>query len=287
MRDKLSDYYGLAKPGIIRGNLLVAAAGFLLAADGSVGYLRLVAMLAGLCLIIASACACNNVIDRGLDRKMRRTQGRALATGRLTPRQAWVFAAVTGVAGLAVLAFGTTLLAALLAALGHTAYVVLYGYVKRRSVLGTLAGTVSGAMPPVVGYTAVTGQLDAACALLFIIMAVWQMPHFYAIAIFRLKDYQAAGLPVLPAVKGFAATRLQIVLFTAAFVIIAPLLTAVGSTGLTYSIVIVLIGLSWFWHGLYGYVVADHDRWARRMFVHSLGVVLGFSLLLAFEPLLP
>jgi protoheme IX farnesyltransferase len=287
MHAGLRDYYALTKPGIVRGNLLVAVAGFLLAAEGRIVWAGLASLIVGLSLVIASACACNNVIDRGLDRKMKRTAGRVLATGRLAVRPAVVFAAAAGLLGVIILALGTSWLAAILAVLAHAAYVLFYGYVKRRSIHGTLAGTVSGALPPVIGYVAVTGRPDAAAAVLFLIMVAWQMPHFYAIAIFRLRDYKSAGIPVLPAVKGLKATRLQIVLYTAAFVILAPLLTAVGRTGVTYSIAIIVLGMSWFWHALAGYAMPDEDRWARRMFLHSLVVLVGFSLLLALEPLLP
>ena len=287
MRQTLLDYYSLAKPGIVRGNILVALAGFLLAADGSVGFAPLCALVIGLSLVIASACACNNVIDRRLDRKMQRTRQRAIVAGRISPRQGWIFAALTGLIGLSVLASGTTLLASGLAAVGHVAYVLIYGYVKRRSVYGTLAGTISGALPPVIGYTAVSGRLDVTAALLFAILVVWQMPHFYAIAIFRLNDYKAAGLPVLPVVRDIAATRLQMIAYIAAFIIISPLLTAVGTTGLTYAIVIVLLGMTWFWHGLAGFATKNHDQWARRMFRHSLVILICFSVLLALEPILP
>ncbi len=284
---RLATYYALTKPGIIRGNLLTAAAGFLLGAAGQVEAGRLGAMLVGTALIIASACVFNNYLDRGIDAKMDRTKRRALVIGAVSGRAAMIYATSLGLVGAAVLAAWTNWLTLGLGLLGLFAYVVLYGWGKRHTVHGTLIGTISGAVPPVAGYAAATGRLDAGALILFVILVCWQMPHFYAVAMYRLKDYQAAGLPVLPVKRGAAATKIQMLSYTAAFVVAATLLTTFGYVGYTYLVVILVVGLWWFWSSLDGLQATDDARWARGMFGRSLLVLLVWSVAAAWGPLLP
>jgi heme o synthase len=284
---KLRLYYRLTKPGIVYGNSITGLAGFLLAAQGQIEPLRLLALLAGLAFVIASACVFNNYLDRGIDAKMKRTKRRALVEGSISPFAALVFGTVLALAGLGLLVAFTTLLAAWLAAACWLAYVALYGWAKRKTVHGTVVGSISGAGPPVIGYTAVTGQLDLAALLLFIILTAWQMPHFYAIAIFRLKDYQAASIPVLPAVHGLRATKIQMTAYIVAFIIAATLLTLLGYTGYTYLAAMTVIGLLWLRRAVAGFHTTDDSRWARRLFGFSLIVLLVFSSMISLDVYLP
>lgn len=283
----LRTYYLLTKPGIVRGNSIFAAAGFFLAARGQVNIGLLFAMLGGLALVIASACVANNYLDRHIDAKMSRTKDRALASGRIAVRQAIIFSAALLLAGTFILLSFTNLLSTSLALFGWFAYVVLYGVAKRRTIHGTLVGTISGSIPPVVGYTAVTGHLDAAALILFMIIVFWQMPHFYAIAIFRLSDYTAAGIPVLPAVKGLRRTKIEILVYTTLFLVAATLLTIFGYTGYVYLAVVGILGLAWLWLGIKGWAHSDDITWAKKMFGFSLRVVTILSVMLALGPLLP
>lgn len=279
-------YYYLTKPGIIRGNMLTGTAGFLLAAQGNVWYWRLAAFLAGMSLVIASACVVNNYIDRKIDAKMERTKRRALVRGKVTARQAFVYAAVLGLAGFAILLAWTNLLTAAIGLGAYIDYVVLYGYAKRRSPLGTLVGSISGAAPPVAGYTAVTGRLDVAALLLFLILVCWQMPHFYAIAIYRLKDYKAAGLPVLPVRHGVGTTKLRILAYIAGFIAVSVLLRAYGYAGHIYLVIALTLGVSWLVFGLKKYGAGDDKLWARNMFLFSLAVLGLLSLAIGFDSFL-
>ncbi len=161
-------------------------------------------------------------------------------------------------------------------------YVVLYGLAKRRSVHGTIVGSIAGAAPVVAGYTALTGRLDAAAVILFLILVFWQMPHFYAIAIYRLKDYKSAHLPVLPAVGGIHATKVQMVVYMVAFIVATLALSAYGYTGYVYTIGMTIIGLIWLGKGIAGFRAANDTTWARRVFVFSLVVLLSFSILVSF-----
>lgn len=283
----MREYYRLTKPGIVYGNALPAIAGFLLAANGRVYPSLFLAMLAGLSLIIASACVINNYIDRDIDRRMARTRQRALASGAISCRSALIFATVLGMLGVVLLAWFTNRLTLVLALFGLFAYLVLYGIGKRVTVHGTLIGSISGAIPPVVGYAAVTNHLDTASLLLFLSLIFWQMPHFYAIAIFRAKDYRAADIPVLPVVASAKITKIQILAYTVAFLISTSLLTVYGYTGYIYLIGMLLISLIWVARGLQGFKAADNDQWSRQMFGFSLIALLAWCLLTGLAHWLP
>lgn len=287
MRATINNYYQLTKPGIIRGNLLTCAAGFLLAADGHVSFGLLGITLLGTALIIAAACVVNNILDRDIDRLMTRTKQRALVIGVIRVRFALVYAAVLATLGLALHIIFVNVLTAVVGLVGFLAYTVLYSYAKRRSTHGTLVGTISGATPPVAGYTAVTGRLDLGALLLFLILVFWQMPHFYAIAMYRAKEYKKAKLPVLPVVKGMYRTKLEIVVYIVGFAVASLLLSTFGYTGYTFALVALLLGTVWLKKGLSGFARSDDAVWGKQMFILSLVVLLATSGTLALSPWLP
>lgn len=287
LNEKIKTYYRLTKPGIIYGNLLTTLAGFFLASRGDVDFWLLVAAASGTGLVMASGCVFNNYIDRGIDAKMRRTQKRATVTGDISGRNALIFGAVLGALGFAVLALFTNTLVVMSGLIAIFFYVVLYGIAKRASSLGTVVGSVPGALPPVAGYLAVSNSLDTGALVIFLIMAIWQMPHFYAISIFRLKDYAAAGLPVLSVKRGVKTTKLYIMLYIAAYIAVIPLLTILGYTGYAYLAVMGGIGVFWFWKGVSGFAATDSTAWARKMFGVSLIVLLTFSFILSVDVWLP
>lgn len=244
-------------------------------------------MLVGLGLIIASGCVINNVIDRRIDKLMMRTHKRAIVQGKVSVRAAIVYGTGLGLLGAAILAVYTTPIALATALFGWVAYVIFYGYAKRKSPWGTEVGSISGAVPPVVGYTAVTGQYDLGAALLFVLMVLWQMPHFYAIAIFRLSDYKAAGLPVLPAVAGIARTKRRILMYVAAYILAVPLLSIFHYTGWVYLVAMVIMSVIWFVLGVKGFKIQDDVKWARTMFGWSLLVLSVWSLTVAISGFAP
>jgi len=283
----LKEYYQLTKPERTLANVITALAGYLFASRWHVDWPVLLALLIGSTLIIASACVLNNLIDRDLDKKMVRTKKRALVTGRIPARHAGVFAATLGLVGFWALAYTNWLTFCVGALAGFVGYVALYDVAKRKSVWGTLVGTIPGGASLVAGYTAVTGRLDVAAWLLFIIMAAWQMAHFYAIAIYRLKDYQKAGVPVWPAKYGVANTKVQIFLFVAAFVAANALLAVSGHVKYSYLIVMTLVGGYWYWRAVQGFAKkVDDEAWARGMFGVSLVVLLVFAGVLTVGPIL-
>jgi protoheme IX farnesyltransferase len=285
--EKIKEYYELTKPGIVYGNALTVIAGFLLASRGHVNLWLLVATVLGISLVIASACVFNNYIDRDIDKKMSRTKKRALALGVISGSAALVYGTILGVFGFGILALYTNALTVWIGLFAMAMYVVVYGIAKRRSPFGTVVGSVSGALPPVIGYAAVTNTLDLGALLLFLILMVWQMPHFYAIAIYRHKEYAAAGIPVLPVKKGMRTAKRQIIAYIVGFIVVAMLLNIFHYTGIMYAIVMLALGGVWLVKGLKGLHHNDDVAWARGMFFFSLIVLTVFCVLLSVDVFLP
>lgn len=279
----LKAYLTLVKPGIIMGNAITAIGGFALASKGHFDFWLFLAMLEGLSLIVASACVFNNYIDRESDRKMERTRNRPLAIGTVSNATALVYATLLGLFGVFLLAKFTNLLAMSVALLGFVVYVGLYSFLKYRTVHGTLIGSIAGAVPPVVGYTAVTGRLDLAALIIFGVIMMWQMPHFFAIAVYRLKDYDAASIPVLPLKRGMGATKVQMLLYIALFVCVSSLLSLLGFTSMLYLAISTMIGLYWLWMGIKGFKAKSDQKWARQMFIFSLVAVMSLSITIPFS----
>ncbi len=280
-------YYRLTKPGIIYGNLITATAGFLLASKLKINAGLLVATLIGIALVIASACVFNNYIDRGIDQKMARTKNRALVTGKISASTALLFGTILKLLGFLILLIGTNVLTALLGLVGFITYVAIYGFTKRRGPLGTIIGSIAGAMPPAAGYVAVTNHFDGGALILFLILVFWQMPHFYAIAMYRQDDYAAAGIPVLPVVKGSRTTKIQILIYIVAFILATFSLTALHYSGYIYMVVMLILGLIWLGKGIKGFNTIDDKQWGRQMFLFSLKVLMTFSIMVSFGQLLP
>ncbi len=189
-------YYWLMKPGIVRGNALVAAAGFLFAGAGEVEWLRFFMMVVGISGIIASGCVFNNYFDRNIDARMERTKKRALVRGTISTRNALIYATALGVVGTAALTLYTNTLTVAVALVGWVVYVLVYTPLKHHSPLALFVGAVAGAVPPVVGYVAVTNTLDWYAFILFVVLYAWQIAHFLAIAVYRYDEYTAAGVPL-------------------------------------------------------------------------------------------
>lgn len=281
----LRDFYYLTKPGIIRGNLITMTAGFFLASQGNIDWWLYLAAISGLSLVIGSACVFNNYIDRDIDAKMARTRDRALVQGRISNQTALIYGSVLLVLGLGTLGLGTNGLTALIALSGWFFYVVIYSIWKRRSVYSTIIGSISGAMPPVVGYTAVSNEIDSAAVILFAILVFWQMPHFYAIGIYRRKDYAAAGIPILPVKQSVQSAKINILLYILGFTVAASLLTFFDYATNLYLTIGLLLGLWWLWLGIKGFSTPDNAAWARRMFHISLIVITVLSATIIIDSL--
>lgn len=286
--DMIKAYYHLAKPGIIWGNCIAATGGFMLASGGNLDLALYALTILGVSLIVASGCVFNNIIDTDIDSLMTRTQKRALVVGKITKKSAMLYAYALGMAGFLVLYFFTTFPAFLTGLFGFYVYVVMYSvFYKRSSVHGTLIGSASGAAPPVIGYLAVTGQFDLAAILIFLGFCAWQMPHSYAIAIFRTTDYKASKIPLLPLVKGIKSAQKQMLFYTALYWLSIILLFWFGYIG--YVSVIVLSGICVFWMyqtvSLYQPQNDDFDErvWGKKLFLTSILAVSVYSLVLSLD----
>lgn len=283
----LKSYYYLAKPGIVYGNLLTTAAGFLLASHMHLPIRLFIAAVGGTGLVIASACIFNNCLDRTIDSKMQRTRNRALVRGTIKLPQAIALGTVLGVVGFGLLVLEVNGLTALLGLIGYIDYLLAYGFSKRHSVHGTLVGSISGAMPITAGYTAVTGHLDLTAGLLFILLVIWQMPHFYAIAIYRRDEYANANLPVLSVARSVAVARRYILAYMMAFVLVLVCLAVHGPVGYSFLLVMGVVALYWLAVGLKGLKATDTEKWARHVFYVSLLVIVSLAITLPLGTVLP
>ena len=279
----IKTYYMLTKPGIIFGNIITTAAGFALASKGQIDYWLFLVTLLGLSFVIASAGIFNNYIDRTMDAKMTRTKDRPLAKGIIPVQNALTLATILGLIGIGILAFYTNMLTVFVALFGFFVYLVLYAYWKYRSFYGTIVGSIAGAVPPVVGYCAVSNHFDTGAFLIFMILVLWQMPHFFAIAMYRFDDYSAASIPVLPVKKGLYTTKIHMILYIVAFTATALTLTITGYTGYVYFAVTALLGSIWMLLCFNGFKVVNNVLWARKMFLYSLVVIMVLSISITLD----
>lgn len=264
------DYVQLTKPGITLSNLMTTFAALWLASYGYPNWKLALFTMLGTALVIMSGAALNNFYDRDLDKKMKRTQNRAVATGRISARNAILLGIGLLLAGVTVLAVFANPLAAVWGLIGHIFYVLIYTPMKRVTTLNTVIGGISGAAPPVIGWVAVTGTMDMAAWLLFLILFLWQPPHFLALAMLKTEEYRAGNLPMLPVVKGFAETKRQMVLWGSVLFPASLLLFVHGSVGYVYLIVMGVMGILYMVLLLQGFKAKDDLAWARKLFGYSI-----------------
>ncbi len=282
----LKDFILVAKPGIVVGNVLAVVGGFLFASVEGVDLPGLSGAVFGTLLVIAASCVVNNYQDRDIDRNMTRTAKRPSVTGVIPYQTAMVYAVIMYVLGFALLLWQTNAATALIGLCGAVCYTVVYGYAKRRTHWGTFVGAFPGATPPLAGYVAATGQLDQAAALLFIIMFMWQMPHFYAVSIFRLEDYKRAKIPVLPAVKGLSRTVWEMRLYALVFLLACFLLARWEQAGFMFGLALSALSLYWLQPMFSPNWRRDSEKIARTVFKRSLYVLLGLCFFLSLSHVL-
>ncbi|HAV5427281.1 TPA: protoheme IX farnesyltransferase [Acinetobacter baumannii] len=279
----LKKYLFLTKPGILFGNFITTLGGFFLAAQGSIDILLLLLTLIGTTLVVASGCVVNNVIDQDIDTKMQRTQNRALVKKTISPTVALVYAFVLGVMGFSILWFGINGYAFLFAMIGFIVYVGFYSlWTKRTSIHQTVIGSISGASPPVIGYTTVTHQFDVAALLLFLAYALWQMPHSWAIAIYRFDDYKNAGIPILPVARSIYRTKIECVIYILLFAAVLNGLYCFGYTNVFFLITFNALTAYWFYLSIIGFKAENDQLWAKRFFLYSVILITLLSLSFSF-----
>jgi heme o synthase len=259
----------LGKPrlaGLVMVTMLCGA----LVAPGPRPLGQLLIAMFGTALVVAAANALNMYIERDTDALMRRTASRPLPTGRLSPEAALWFARVCGVVGLTSLVLWVNLASAALALLALISYVLAYTPLKRSTGFALHVGAIPGAIPPLIGWASMTGSLAPRAWPLFLILLVWQLPHFLAIATFRREEYARAGLVVQPNASGLAATRRSILIYSALLIVVSLSPLALGMAGLWYAVVATLLGLAFFGFAAFGRGSKTVDRWAKLLFLASL-----------------
>ena len=278
------DFFSLTKPRITLIVLLTAAPGMKLAPHTHIpGSLWLWTLL-GLALIVGSANTLNMWWERDVDGKMTRTKNRPLPAGRLSANSALIFGLLLAVVSLPILFLGVNPMTGLLGAVALVSYVLLYTPMKRHSVRALWVGAIPGAIPPLLGWTAVTGRIDMAGVALFSILFIWQIPHFLAISIFRADDYARAGLKVVPVELGDRATNSMMVRYTIALVALTVWPFVIGVGGKSYLAVALALGAMFLGLAAKSFSVAADKRigWARRDFGFSiLYIVILFAVLVA------
>jgi protoheme IX farnesyltransferase len=270
-------YLQLVKPGIIFGNLVTATGAFVLASS-HLDLPILFVTLFSLALIIGSACIFNNIRDQKADALMIRTQTRALPLGLIAPADATVYATTLGSVGFLLITTFVGAVPGLLSLLGFAIYVVLYSQAKYLTPHATLLGSLAGALPPAIGYTA-AHPFDLPALLLFLLVAFWQMPHFYSIALYRLSDYRAASIPVHPLVRGLTSTKKEILLYLLLYTLLVPILTLFGYTSFLFLVATSVVNLSWLAFSFRPFATRPH-LWAKGMFRFSLLSITVFSVFL-------
>ena len=214
---------------------------------------------------------------------MERTKNRPLVKGVISGSNAIVFAIILGMIGNLVLYFFTNPLTVIVASVGFFTYVVLYSIWKSKTIYGTAIGSIAGAVPPVVGYCAVSNHFDLGALILFTLLVLWQMPHFFSIAFYRLADYTAAGMPLLPIKKGAFRTKIHMAIYIIGFVIASGMLTYFHYTGTLFLITSVISGCAWFALSIKGFQSQNDELWGRQMFRLSLVIITLFSVVVSFD----
>ena len=237
------DYYELGKPRVVMLIMFTAVAGMLLAAPGLPPLNALIFGTLGIALAASSAAAVNHVLDRRFDEQMARTRNRPLPTGHLTGTQALSYAAALGIASMVLLWGWVNPLTAVLTFCSLIGYAIVYTvWLKHATPQNIVIGGAAGAAPPLLGWVAVTGHVDAYALLLFLIIFTWTPPHFWALAIARRDEYAKAGIPMLPVAYGTDFTRLHILLYTILLVIVTLMPYLTGMSGLIYLLAAVILG---------------------------------------------
>ena len=229
------DFYEMCKPRVVMLMILTSLVGMFLAVPGMVPVDVLILGNLGIALVASSGAVVNHLIDRKIDVVMKRTHNRPIPQGRVDPRQAAAFAVAIGVLGMAILLLWVNPLSAWLTLASFVGYAFIYtGYLKHATPQNIVIGGLSGAMPPLLGWAAVTGTIEADALILVLIIFAWTPPHFWALAIHRKEEYAKSGVPMLPVTHGEHVTKVHIIVYTVMLVVVSAFPYFSGMSGLLY-----------------------------------------------------
>ncbi len=272
---KIRNFIEIAKPGIVFSNLFTAFTGFFLASGLNIPFACLIYSMLGISLVVASSTVLNNYIDRDIDKLMERTSKRSSVNGYLSGKIIFIYALILGILGFSILWFLVNQLTFIIVALGYLFYIFFYSlYFKRKNKYSTFIGSFAGATLPLAGYTSFSNNVDTFGIILFLILLIWQMPHFYAIAIFRLQDYKNANIPVMPVSTSIINTKIHIFIWTFLFFIVTLMPFVLGYLGWLYLIVAIGLGLSWLCVAYFGFKTSEDVRWSKKVFFFSILILM-------------
>lgn len=274
-------YLELCKPNVVLLMIFTSTVGMLLAAPSYIPWHALIFANLGIALTSGSAAAVNHFVDRRIDAVMARTKQRPLAQGDITPASALGFAAVLGISGMFILIYFVNMLTALLTFICLIGYAIVYTmYLKRNTPHNIVIGGAAGAAPPLLGWTAVTGEVNTEALLLFLIIFIWTPPHFWALAIKRREEYSKTGIPMLPVTHGVDFTKVHILLYTMMLLAVTLLPFIIKMSGLIYLAGAVALGLGFIYHALKLYL-DEENKTAMKTFAFSIIYLTGlFAFLL-------
>lgn len=286
-RTLLADLYAMTKPKVVALMLVTAWVGMALAPLGAIPWVKVVAGTLGIALLAGAGAAFNHILDRQIDQRMARTQRRPVATGRVGVNLGLSFASVLAILGFMLLLGFTNALTAWLTLLAMVGYALVYtAYLKRSTPQNIVIGGLAGAMPPLLGWTAVTGVITALPLMLVLIVFTWTPPHFWALAIYRKDDYRKANVPMMPITHGVAFTRIQIWLYSWLLVAVSMLPVAIGAMGAVYGCFAILLGArALYWS--YRLLRSNEPSIAWSTFKFSIHYLLLLFLALLLDRYLP
>jgi len=277
------DYLELCKPNVVALMILTSLIGMLLATEGFVSFQVLLFGNLGIALCAGSAAAVNHIVDRRIDNQMARTHNRPVATGRMTPRQAILFALTTGILGMLVLLVFINQLTAWLTLASLIGYAFVYTmFLKRATPQNIVIGGLAGAAPPLLGWTAVTGEIHYNALLLVLIIYAWTPPHFWALAIHRKEEYANAEIPMLPVTHGEQYTKINIVLYTLLLIVITILPFLTGMFGWLYLTGALGLGLGFLYWSLVMLWGSD-DESGMKTFKYSITYLMALFCIMLLD----
>jgi protoheme IX farnesyltransferase len=279
----VKDFWELSKPRVVALMLVTVVVGMLLAPRTSWSWVLLLATLTGISLCAGSAAAINHLLDCHIDAKMQRTQNRPVVKGRVTPIQVLVFSFLMALLGEGILFYAVNPLTAGLTFLSLIGYAGIYtGFLKRATTQNIVIGGLAGAAPPLLGWTAITNHIDPQALLLVLIIFVWTPPHFWALALHRLNDYQKIEIPMFPVIYGEKLTKLHVLLYVFLLIIVTLLPVLIGMCGKIYFVGVTLLNLRFLYWAVVLYRQAK-PKTAILTFKYSIYYLFGLFVLLLVD----
>ena len=270
LSSRIRQFYALTKPRVVSLIVFTAVIGMFLATPGMVPPVILIAATIGIALVAGAAAAVNCLVEQKIDALMTRTKYRPLPRGQITPLETLVFSGIVGGIGLALLYHGVNALTMWLTLATFVGYAIIYTVIlKPMTPQNIVIGGASGAMPPVLGWAAVTGDVTPQALTLFLIIFAWTPPHFWALALYRKHEYAKAGVPMLPVTHGDKFTRLHVLLYTIVLLACSALPFVTRLSGMTYLVVAMALGAVFLFYAVKIYVEYS-DELARRTFRYSI-----------------